>query len=232
MKIRSYMPQKIHFGSYFLAGLLRCPSCDGSMVHHKTAGGKYKYYTCLNNKNGKLCSSNLIPKESTEEFVLTEISSIISSPAIQQIIRNRLYSQHENEINVVRHTISKAKRSLSILDKNIEKTYKAYYESDEQFHIKQIQRLNKQKVIYENKIKDANKLLNKFRKIDLDEILANLTYNFTSYFISLNNDEKKSFLQTIIKEITILPGDKPKKRKIEKIEFHVNIDDLPLLLAG
>ncbi|NRG48471.1 recombinase zinc beta ribbon domain-containing protein, partial [Bacillus sp. CRN 9] len=69
LKIRSYIPEKVHHGSYFLTGLLKCPSCKASMVHHVSSCGKYRYYKCLNNKNGKSCKANSVKKAYAEEYI-------------------------------------------------------------------------------------------------------------------------------------------------------------------
>ncbi|HEV7299576.1 MAG TPA: recombinase zinc beta ribbon domain-containing protein, partial [Tepidisphaeraceae bacterium] len=69
-----------------LKGLLRCSPCDCSMGHTYTSKGskRYRYYICLNaHKRGwDTCPSKSVPAAEIERFVVEQIRSIGTDPAV------------------------------------------------------------------------------------------------------------------------------------------------------
>lgn len=230
LKQRSYMPEKIHPGSYFLAGLLKCPECGSSMVHHKSSGGKYQYYQCLASKNGKSCGANLVGRQYAEDTILTEITSIINSPSISKILYDKLNSKILNSQKTIEKSIANTKSEIERKEKQISKTYELYYKTNSDFHLKQIEKLgNQQKGLNEAQ---ATSLLNldSLKQIDTKEIVNELLENFRKHFHSLETSKQKELLQAIIQEIHVSQGQKPKDRKITEIVYHVTKEEIASLL--
>ncbi|MGD6874223.1 zinc ribbon domain-containing protein [Sutcliffiella horikoshii] len=125
MQIRSYIPEKIHPGSFPLSGLLKCPQCGGSMVQGNS-NQKYKYYQCNKNKNSgsSVCLSNLVKKECAEEAVLNNflnhLKENVSPLAIYSVTQSLLgYELRPLEIeasNLKKHIEKLQRQILKIME--------------------------------------------------------------------------------------------------------------------
>src|SRR5690606_14181244 len=117
--LRSYIPEKVHHGSYFLTGFLKCPQCGASMVQHVSSCGKYRYYKCLNNKNGKSCKAKSVRQLATEEYILSKINSIVTSPQIRQILINKMEQSLADDMKASNNKIKRLKKDLSKISKKV-----------------------------------------------------------------------------------------------------------------
>lgn len=220
--IRSYIPEKVHHGSYFLSGFLKCPQCGASMVHHVSSCGKYRYYKCLNNKNGKSCKANSVRKSDTEEYILSQITSIVTSPQIRQILNNKMEQRLSDDIKESNNKIKRLKKDLSKINKRVEKTYEIFYKTNDDMHLKQIERLGKESHILSEKLNHSINNFNSLTNTNPSEIIDNLLLNFKTYFLTLGDVEKKRFLKKVIQEIHLSPGKSISQRKIRKIVYSVD----------
>ncbi len=70
----------------FLKGIIRCESCDTSMIptYCVKNGMRYRYYVCQKHHKFKSCNSafKTVPADPVEEQVVNEIIRILKSPEI------------------------------------------------------------------------------------------------------------------------------------------------------
>lgn len=230
---KSYTPTKIHPGTFPLSGLLKCPQCGSSMVQGNSSE-KYKYYQCNKNKNSgkKACSANLVLKENADEVVLVNLISYLDklhlSPLLFSIIKSNLVSNLKSltdEVNLLN-------RSLKSIRKKIKRAADLFLDND-----KDSTRNNKSTFFYlideyEKEEADTLSRLNKLKKeINLQNnlnIKNNIEYvaNHLKDFINIiSEEEKKLLFHSIIKEVHVTNGPKPKDRLIKKVIFHFTEDE-------
>jgi len=63
-------------------------------------------------------------------------------------------------------------------------------------------------------------------------VVKNILNNFESFFNQLDDTQKKELLRTLIKEIQVYPSKNAKGRKIKKIEYYFNVNDLTNLVTA
>ncbi|NMA75031.1 MAG: recombinase family protein [Bacteroidales bacterium] len=229
---RSYFPEKVHHGSYFLTGILKCPQCNTSMVHHVSSCGKYRYYKCLNNKNGKNCKANAIHKKYVEEYILSLITSIIRSPQISSLLLRQIEKRISNEIRELKEAITRLKREIEKIDRKIDKTYEVFYKDNNELHLKQVDKLTKHHEAILEHLKTSEQQYETLIYIDLAQIINNLTTNFETYFHLYEETDKRHFLRTLFREIHLNQSDRIQERTIKEIIYTVDINKIPQLIAN
>jgi site-specific DNA recombinase len=234
LQVRSHMPQKLHHGSYFLSGLLKCPQCGASMVQHKSGGGKYKYYQCSNNKNGKRCGSNLVNADYAEQYVISELSSLINNPELFKILHDKIQQQLNLEIRPALNYLKGLQNDLQNLDKNIAETFDLMYDKaiSQDVALEQISRLENRKKKITQEITKLEENINYKTNLNIALVVKNILNNFESFFNQLDDAQKKELLRTLIKEIQVYPSKNAKGRKIKKIEYYFNVNDLTNLVTA
>ncbi|MCR6112648.1 recombinase family protein [Bacillus sp. A301a_S52] len=230
LKLRSYIPEKVHHGSYFLTGLLKCPQCNDSMVHHVSSCRKYRYYKCLNNKNGKSCKANSVRKSYAEEYILSHITSLVTSSHIQEILHHKVSQRISEDINDLSTKLKRLNKDLTKISKKIDKTYEIFYKSNDDIHLKQIDRLNKEAHILSEKINHSNEEYDQLMQTNSSHIVDNLLFNFKHHFLSLEDTDKRRFLKKTMKEIHVNDGKNISQRTIKEIIYNVDIENLSMLL--
>lgn len=114
------------------------------LLNHVSSCGKYRYYKCLNNKNGKSCKANSIKKAYAEEYILSLLSSIIGSPKIYNLLQEKMENRISNDYQEISKTLNRLHKDISKIDNKINKTYELYYKTNNNSHIIQIERLRSQ----------------------------------------------------------------------------------------
>lgn len=232
MMERSYMPVKIHSGSYFLSGLLKCPQCGGSMVHHKSSNRKYHYYQCLVNKSGKTtCSSNLVDRFSVEENLLLKLTSILQSPSFNEVLLNKLNFKVATERKTLEQAISYTQSLITKKEKEIARTYDLYYKTDNDIHRIQIEKIGDFSKNLNERLESTIKELQCLNLVETQSNIMHLINNFPLHFRSMQDTKQKEILQAVIKEIHVSNGKKPKDKKITNIVYHVAPDEIIALLS-
>ncbi|MHA2894290.1 recombinase family protein [Bacillus cereus] len=119
----SQKPIRIYENEFLLSGILKCPSCHGSMVSfrrkNKKTGQIYRYYECYNakRKGTVACSHNLINADYAEKLILEKLKEYITNPLIiKDVIKKR------NKQNTT--SLKPFQLELSSIDKNILKIEK------------------------------------------------------------------------------------------------------------
>ncbi|WP_110928071.1 recombinase family protein [Bacillus massiliglaciei] len=232
LKIRSYLPEKVHHGSYFLTGFLKCPKCNASMVHHVSSCGKYRYYKCLNNKNGKSCKANSIKKAYAEEYILSLLPSIIGSPKIYNLLQEKMKNRISNDYQEISKTLNRLHKDISIIDNKINKTYELYYKTNNNSHLIQIERLRTQHEALSERLNYTEERYNSLKHTDSVKIVDNFISNFESIFLAIDDIDKRRFLKTLFQEIHINSGDRISMRTIKSIIYNLDINEIPKLITA
>jgi site-specific DNA recombinase len=231
MQTRSYMPEKVHPGSYPLSGLLKCPECGSSMVQGNS-GQRYKYYQCSKNKNSgtNVCSSNLVNKEYAEDHVLQDFLYHLKDEVLPTLLYETTKDNLDYELKPLEEEVNSLNKEIKKLQKEMVTIIDLFNDDalnldadmlKEQLVTKQ-EAINKKKSILD----DITKQLQfKCSKSIMDIIMFTIT-NFKDFYLSISDDEKKMFFHSVIREIHIETGDKPKDRKIKDIKYYFDLEDL------
>ncbi|MEK5521092.1 recombinase family protein [Heyndrickxia sp. FSL W8-0423] len=222
---KSYQPIKIHKGSYFLSGLLRCPDCGSSMVQHKSKGGKYLYYQCSKNKTKGLCKSNLVNKEKAEAKVLNELSSKLQSPDYENLLSEKIKQQIKLEQIPVKKQYSMIEQEERELQNKIDELFDLFtsHTIPKETLQDQVSRYENMKNELKTRKENIEAKLHLSSSQNTTFIVQQVLNNFESFFYSLGDTEKKGLLREIISDIQIEEvdtGGKRKKRQISEIHYY------------
>ncbi|MEK4654406.1 recombinase family protein [Niallia sp. FSL W8-0954] len=222
---KSKKPIKIHKGSYFLSGLLKCPECGSSMVQHKSKGGKYLYYQCSRNKTKGLCNSNLINKEAAEQKVLSELSSKLQSPEYENLLIEKINSQIKLEQIPIKRQISMIEKEEKDLQRKVNEVIDLYTSQtiSKETLQDQLSRYESMKVDLKTRKQMIETKLSLSSSQNTTFIVKQVLNNFEGFFCSFGDTEKKELLREIISDIHVEEvdtGGKRKKRQISEIHYH------------
>lgn len=222
---KSYQPVKIHKGSYFLAGLLKCPRCGASMVQHKSKGGRYLYYQCSKNKTKGLCKANLINKGKAEEKVLSELSSKLQSPEYENLLSEKIKQQIKLEQIPVKKQYSMIEQEEKELQSKIDELFDLFtsHTIPKETLQDQVSRYEDMKTELKTRKENIEAKLHLSSSQNTTVIVHQILNNFENFFYSLDNTKKKELLREIISDIQIEEvdtGGKRKKRQIAEIHYH------------
>ena len=228
--LRSYMPQKIHAGSFPLSGILKCPECHSSMVQGN-AGKKYKYYQCNGNKSSgrTVCSSNLVNKETIEKNVLNKVFPYLSSLNLKPQILSSINSTLFEELYPTEQRITQIQEKLHEINKRKKNSLELFEEGiiDKEIIKSRFQELKKIEEEYRTIEKDLQVKLKQKNNTKLSDIVEWALKNIEKFYNILSEHEQKEFIHKIVKEITVNHGEKPKFRTLKSIVFHFkDIDNI------
>ncbi|MDE5414127.1 recombinase family protein [Alkalihalobacterium chitinilyticum] len=237
---KSFKPKKIHPGTYPLSGILKCPQC-GSVMVQGNSSQKYKYYQCNKNKSsGKAaCSSNLVKKEYAEEHVLNEVVSYLNilnlSPLLHQIIVSNLNStlvSLEEKAKIL-------KKSLDQIEKKLNHFLSLLYTEDDDGETISmdtitlfIRESEKQKKKDQKKLKDLHHRIELQKSLSLNQDIEFVVNNFETFYYLISDEDKKLLFHNFIKEIHITKGSTTKERKIKKIFYQFEPENLINILSA
>lgn len=113
---------------YLLSGKAYCGICGTSMVGESgksSMGTKYHYYKCRNNKIGRTCKAEAIPKDKLEQIVLEETINLLTTEKIDYIANRAIEAQkvdtvRDASIKATESQLTQVERSLSNLIKTVE----------------------------------------------------------------------------------------------------------------
>ncbi|WP_096156214.1 recombinase family protein [Bacillus sp. FJAT-45066] len=231
MDIRSFIPEKIHPGSYPLSGLMKCPQCGTSMVQGNSSQ-KYKYYQCNKNKNSgsSVCLSNLVNKEYAEETVLNNflhhLKEKVSPLAIHSVTRSIL----NYELNPLEIEASSLKKQIEKIQREMLKIMEHSSDTSLNLDAEMIKSQLAKKQEELNKIKTS--LIEITKQIQLKQngsIMDIIEYsikNFKEFYHTLSDEEKKMFFHSVIKEVHVTQGEKTKDRRIKDVLYHFDLEEL------
>ncbi|MFD2045695.1 zinc ribbon domain-containing protein [Ornithinibacillus salinisoli] len=234
MKIRSYIPEKIHPGSYPLSELLKCPQCGGPMVQGNS-NPMYKYYQCSKNKNSgsSVCLSNLVKKEYVEEYVLQDFLNQLKKKVSPKAIYSVTQSILGYELNPLESEASNQEKQIEKLKNEMFKAMDDSANPDLNLDVEMMNSsiASKQEAIYKKKSKLANinKQIELKQNDNLMDIIEYSIKNFEDFYQTLSDEERKMFFHSVIKEVHVTKGKGTKDRRINDVIYHFDLEDLNCL---
>jgi site-specific DNA recombinase len=231
IKSESLISESNFKGEFVLSGLLRCPACGAGTVMSKSmkrdGSGYYLYYMCQNyHAKGKtVCSSNLIRKELIEEQVLIFIRTMLGSEEIVDGIMERLIfkdaqstNQLEKDLNIQRLSL---KKLLNRQNKQDDDYYSGKIKAERYDRLAETLEAQitetKQAILYIER--EMEKTQNSV--IISKEVIFEALTNFDNLFAVATNEEKRSLLRALIKEIHV----ETDRKNIKNIVFWFTEDD-------
>lgn len=209
---------------FILSGVLRCPSCGAGTVMSKTkkrdGSGYHFYYMCQNyhSKGKEVCSSNLIRKELIEEKVLGYINGMISRVDVVNEVIEHLTNEKHADTSGLLAQIKANKKELKVLTEELEVIDRDY--RNKEITAKTHGRLTKKIEVeidsIEGMIIDLEKQYEKITSTySINEnVIKQALANFNELFAEASNDNKKSLVRSLIKQIEMEPNRKEVKRVV------------------
>ncbi|MGO5676658.1 recombinase family protein [Bacillus subtilis] len=229
LQIKSYMPEKLHPGTYPLSGLIKCPKCGSPMVQGNSSK-KYKYYQCSRNKNsGKCaCSSNLVNKEYAEQFVFNRFFQTLKSLDLTFPIKNTTLSIISSEVEPIEDKIKEMKKELQRLSKKKSDVISWRSENvlDEATFRQQMKDIQKEESELSQFLIVLGKQLEQRQKPNLDESIAIAIEKLEILFEVMSDEDKKKVLHSFIDSIYVNQGQSTKERTIKEINFKFDLEDI------
>lgn len=225
IKRESQISQSNFKGEFILTGLLRCPVCGAGTVMHKSrtrdGSGYHLYYMCGNyhTKGKAVCSTNLMRKEVIEDQVLDFIRTILSNEDIAEGIMNRLRTEESQSTLKLERDLNLQRNHLKKLLENQRKQDDDYYSGTISAGV--YSRLSEK---LESEIVDLREVIAHIeREIETlqskyvlnKEIIMEALTNFDNLFSVATNEEKRTLLRSLIKEIHM----EPNRKAIKNIVF-------------
>lgn len=209
--------------SYLLTGLLRCPACSGPMYINKHAwtnkDGTYKevyYYVCSRNRNvrGKSCTYKaMLKKTEIEPLVIASIKELVSNKTFAKEVKSRIGTQIDTttidrEIKNYESKLREVDLNKARLENEIDTLPEDTRYRERKLHDMTIRLDGMYDIMVEleEKIEDA-KL--KRRSVEMNAITLDNVYrlmiNFEKMYDRINDEERKTLVSSLIKEIQIYP---------------------------
>ena len=229
LQIKSYLPEKIHPGSYPLSGLIKCPECGSSMVQGNSSP-KYKYYQCSKNKNsGKAaCSSNLINKEYAENYVFNFFFKTLQTVNLKTPIFNSTVSTLSSEVEPIEDKVSEMRKEVQRLSKrkNNVITWASDGTLSEATFREQISSIQEEEEELKGFLSTLEKQIEQRRKPNMEKQIEIAIDNIEDVFNILSGEDKKAILHTFIDNIYVNQGKSTKERTIKRIELKFDLNHI------
>lgn len=228
-QIKSYLPQKVHPGTYPLSGLIKCPECGSPMVQGNSSP-KYKYYQCSKNKNsGKVaCSSNLVKKEYAEKYVFNFLFKTFKTLNLKTPILNSTLASLSSEVEPIEDKIKEIKMELQRLSKKINNlvTWVSDGTLNESTFKEQIRLAQEEEKELKGFLRTLEKKLEQRRKPNIDKQIEIAIDNMEDVFNILSAEDKKMILHAFIDNIYVNQGKNTKERTIKEIELKFDLNHI------
>ena len=191
---------------YIFTGLIRCPNCGGTLsgaVHVNSKNGKqYRYYAyrCHKHRIHKRCDFTFVVFENKmEKLMLDRVEEIIE----EQELKNIEISEKGNKVG--KYNVKELKAELERLNYSWQKG-----------RIKSVEEYDKKYDEIMAKIAEAESTVKEKPK-DFSYIKKTLSGGWKGIYEALDNDHKRAFWRSFVKEIQIDWG--ASKKDIKDIEF-------------
>ena len=174
--------------SYILTGLIRCPKCGKTLkgTYNLTNGRRYYGYRCDKALRDKSCDFRMFIFESTmERKMLDRVEEILEA----QEIKNIEISKKEKVVS--KHNVKDLRAELDRLNYSWQKG-----------RIKSVEEYDEKYDALIAKIEEAEKTVQDKPK-DFSHIKKILSSGWKPIYKALDNDHKKSFWRSFVKEIHI-----------------------------
>lgn len=226
--------------SHLLTGVLKCPACGGPMYTNKHAwtnkDGTYRevyYYVCGKNRleRGHHCDYKAaLRKTDIEPFVMEAIKELVSSKYFAREIKSRIgmqidTSKIDKELKNYESKLKEVDLNKFRLEREIDNLPVDAKYRERKLHdmTLRLDGLYDTIVELEEQIEDA-----KLRRssIEMEAITLDNVYkimkNFGKLYAIMNDEEKKSLITYLIKEIQIYPNGES-EMPLKSIEFNFPI---------
>ncbi|SIR56379.1 recombinase family protein [Priestia flexa] len=235
---KSYMPTKIHPGTFPLSGLLKCPQCGSSMVQGNSSE-KYKYYQCNKNKSSgrEACSANLINKDYADEVVLNHLTDYLGELNLASVLSTIINSNLGSNLKSLNDEAKSLGKSLKSVQTRIKKVADLYFDDDTNSKMSSrtlsnlISEYEKEEEEIGSKLDNVHKELDLQNNLNVKNSIEFVTNHFKIFINIISDEEKKLLFHSIIKEIHVTRGAKSKERKIKKVIYHFNEKEVGLSIA-
>lgn len=226
LQIKSYLPRKLHPGTYPLSGLIKCPECDSSMVQG-SSGKKYKYYQCNRNKSSgrTACHSNLVAKEYAEQYVFNHFFNTLKTLNLTSPIINSTVSTISSEVEPIEDKIKMMKKNLQHLSKKKSKiiTWTSEGTLDEATFRQEMEIIRQEESEQTQFLDALEAQLKQRQKPNLSESIKIVVNKIESFFEIMADEDKKKILHSFIDSINVNPGNSTKERTIKEIKFKFDL---------
>ena len=227
-----------------MTGMLRCPKCNSPMYMNKHAwtnkDGTYKetyYYVCsaVKYQKGKHCDYKAnLRKDDIEPLVIEAIKQLVSDGYFAKQIKEKIGMQID--IKKIDKEIANYEKKLKEVDMNKARLEQEidnlpvnakYRERKIHDMTLRLDGLYETMAELEERIQDAKlrRRSAEMENITLENIF-NILKNFGTLYDMITDEEKKSILSYLVKEIQIYPKDES-KQVLKSIEFN-----FPVYLEG
>lgn len=226
--------------AHLLTGVLKCPVCGSSMYTNKHAwtkkDGTYKevyYYICGRNKQerGHHCAYKAsLRKTDIEPFVIEAVKELVSDKYFAKEIKSRIgvhtdTSNIDREIKNYESKLKEVDLNKARLEQEIDNLPMDARYRERKIHdmTLRLDGLYDTIVELEERIEDARlrKSAVEMEAITLDNIYR-IMQNFDKLYDIISDEERKSLITYLIKEIQIYPKEESKS-PLKSIEFNFPI---------
>jgi len=226
--------------AHLLTGILRCPKCGGPMYTNKHAwtnkDGTYKevyYYVCGKNRieRGHYCSYKAtLRKTDIEPLVIEAIKELVKDRQFFKEVKNRVgkqvnTSKIDREIKNYENKLREIDQNKLSLENQIDNLPLDIKYRDRKIHdmTMRLDNLYNTIVELEEKIEDATL---RRKAVEMENItvenICQIMKEFNKLYDIMNDEEKKSSLSYLIKEIQIYPKN-DSRGILKSIEFNFPI---------
>lgn len=228
---RGGKPNRVHSGEWPLTGIMRCPACGAGMVLGRTTnrlkdGTKrvLEYYVCgrWKNKGTVACRSNGIRTEYADKYVLEQITKVANNDSLIKKIVDNVNVKREMKIEPLKKEYESIQKQLSSINTKKNKVLELYEEGmigKEDFKSR-FNDLNEAKEQLEEHLEPLvlqQSDSNNQSKIEF-KVVKEVMKNFDKAFKqTLSEEQRKSLLRVLIKEITL-----SESRKVDTIKIQLN----------
>ncbi|MDC2863753.1 recombinase family protein [Bacillus sp. BP-3] len=206
------------YGSYIFSGIIKCPHCGRSLIGNYVTSKKkddtvtkYKQYFCRGRKLN-VCNMGSMSERKLEKIIIPHILSFYIDATDTDVETG--HSDMEDEIIQI-------KNELKVIEKRRKKWQYAWandHLKDEEFTELMQEESDREKVLTEELYKLKPTENKKLKNEELKEILNDIKLNWDN----LNDDEKKIFIQIILKKIVVERSDKWHAYELKIVEMEFN----------
>ena len=221
-----------------LSGILKCPSCGGSMYGNvnrkrKKDGSMYRdyfYYSCKHRLkiDGHNCNyRKQWGQEKVNAAVAEVIMSLVRTPKFEEAIRKKINSKiNTDELNNELETLKKKARQLETMKDKLAHQIDCLDVTDELFEKKHDDMQARLENFYTNILLNNNKIneiVQRIENIEKEKVSSDNVYQFLMFFDKLydkfTDTEKKQFMNSFIEKIEIFDEVQADGRFLKEITF-------------
>lgn len=210
---------------HLLSGILKCPKCGGPMYTNKHAwtnkDGTYKeiyYYVCSKSRTarGKSCDyKSMLKKTDIEPLVIEAIRELIQNQDFAGEIKSRIGKEIDTstlnrELKNYEAKLKEIELNKTRLENEIDSLPEDTRFRERKIHDMTLRLDGLYDIIVELEVKIEDVLLRR-KAVEQDAITLENIYtllaNFDKVYDKISDEEKKSLISSLIKEIEIFPCD-------------------------